>query len=264
MTAYYGTEAQQRLQALAEARVDFIRETPGACQTGRMMGCDDPDGFGWNRIEEFLDSDGVCGFRLISAEQGPELRSRLAERSFRLDTWDVFLADRAIALPAAEAIVARGLPDGLIDLDRPIDPDGENIAGIQALMGSTGVVPFSGSLLVGTLGPATTVSVADQYGAIVAAAHGYMPHNDFSRFRSYAWGGLVAVAEAQRGKRLGNYINARMLVSVFCDLHATHVYELVSPSNAASRRMVESCGLRLEPSLLCGLATHDGSSRFTR
>ena len=43
MPGYFGTEMQQRLQAQAEASVDFIDATPGACQTGRTMGCDDPD-----------------------------------------------------------------------------------------------------------------------------------------------------------------------------------------------------------------------------
>ncbi len=55
-----------------------------------------------------------------------------------------------------------------------------------------------------------------------------------------------------------------MIVSVFRDLDATHVYELVSASNVLSRRMVESCGLRHEPGLVCGLAMRDENERFTR
>src|SRR5690606_358391 len=101
-------------------------------------------------------------------------------------------------------------------------------------------------------------------GPIAAAAHGYLPHNDHSQYRRYAWGGLVAVADSQRGKGLGTYINARMIVGAFSDLDATHVYELVSASNIPSRRMVESCGLRHEPALVCGLATSTDSARFTR
>jgi hypothetical protein len=264
MSGYFGTQMQQRLQAQAEASVDFINATPGACQAGRTMGCDDPDQLGWERIEEFLDRDGICGFRLIPAAKVEELRSRMMRRNFRFDTWDVFLADRAGALAASEAIISRGLPAGLTDLDRPTEPAGEYTARIQALMGAAGVMPFSGSLLVGALGPATTVAVGDTNGTVVAAAHGYLPHNAHSAYRRHAWGGLVAVAESQRGKGLGNYINARMIVSVFRDLDATHVYELVSASNILSRRMVESCGLRPEPALVCGTATPDGSARFTQ
>lgn len=264
MSGYFGTESQRRLQALSEASADFIRETPGASQGGRFLGCDDPDRLGWERISAFLDRDGIFGFRMIPAAGVEDLRSRLAKWSFRLDTWEVFLADRAGTLAASEAIIARGLPDGLHDLDAPTEPESEYTARIQALMGAAGVVPFSGSLLVGALGPARTPVVGDRSGAIVAAAHCYLPHNAYSAYCRYAWGGLVAVAESQRGKGLGTYINARMIVSAFRDLDATHVYELVSASNMPSRRMVESCGLRHEPTLVCGLAMREGSGRFTR
>lgn len=193
-----------------------------------------------------------------------ELKSRLAKRKFRFDSWDVFLADRASALAASETIISRGLPDGLTDLNGPSDPEGEYTVRIQALMSAAGLVPFSGSLLVGALGPATTVIVGDGNGAIAAAAHGYLPHNTHSPYHRHAWGGLVAVTEGQRGKGLGNYINAWMILSVFRDLGATHIYELVSASNMPSRRMVEACGLRLEPSLICGMATPSEGTRFTR
>lgn len=264
MSGYFGTPLQQRLQAQAETSAAFIQATAGACQTGRTMGCDDPDRFGWERIDEFLARDGVCGFRLIAAEKVEELRSRLLERRCRLDTWDVFLADRASALAACEAILARRLPDGLAERDTPSGPEDGYTVRIQALMGAAGVVPFSGSLLVGAYGPSTTVAVGDADGAVVAAAHGYLPHNEHSPYHRYAWGGLVAVAESQRGKGLGNHINARMIASVFRDLGATHVYELVSASNLPSRRMVAACGLRPAPGLVCGIATADASAPFTR
>ena len=264
MSGYFGTELQQRLQAQSESNADFIRATPGACQNGRMMGCDDLDKLGWERITDFLDRDGACGFRLFSPPKAEEVRARLAERDFRLDTWDVFVADRATGLVASESIVARGLPDGLIDLDAPTDPTGEYTSHIQSLIGGAGVVPFSGSLLVGEFGPATTVVVGDQEGNVVAAAHGYMPHNADSTFRKYAWGGLVAVAESARGKGLGSYINARMVLSVFNDLGADHVYELVSASNATSRRMVEACGLHHRPDFISGAAARNSAGRHTR
>jgi hypothetical protein len=264
MSGYFGGEAQQRLQKQAEASVGFIDATPGACQTGRTMGCDDPDRFGWKRIEEFLDRDGICGFRLLSTSKADEVKARLTGPDYRFDTWDVFLADRADALAGSEAIVSRELPNGLVELDRPTDPEDAYTGRIQALMDAAGIVPFSGSLLTGALGSGTTVAVGDRDGNVVAVAHGYLPHNSYSPYHRYAWGGLVAVAESHRGIGLGNYINARMAVSVFRDLDATHIYELVSATNIPSRKMVASCGLRPEPALICGVVTRNDSARFTR
>lgn len=264
MAGYYGTDAQKRLQALAETRADFIRDTAGACQAGRTMGCDDIGRFGWDRIEAYLESDGVCGFRLIPAGEVGMLRERLERRGCRLDTWDVFLADSATALAAADAILSGPLPDGLIEMDAPADAEGEYTQRIQAFMAATGVVPFSGSLLTGAAGPATTLVVGDREGDLAAVAHGYLPHNASSRYSGHAWGGLVAVDERMRGKGLGSYINARMVASVFRDLGATHIYELVSATNIPSRRMVHACGVRLDPGLVCGVATPAGADKLTR
>jgi hypothetical protein len=264
MAGYFGTETQQRLQAQAEASAAMITATPGACQAGRTMGCDDPDRLGWETISRILDRDGVCGFRLISTTQAKALAGRLKARDCRFDTWDVFLAARAPALAAAQAILSRGLPDDLADLPRPGEPEGAYTRGIQHLMGAAGVVPFSGSLLTGALGPAVTVAVGAGSSEIVAAAHGYLPHNAYSAHHHHAWGGLVAVAPSQRGRGLGTYINARLIAGVFGELAATHVYELVSEANIPSRRMVEACGLRRAPDLVCGVATSSGGARLTR
>jgi GNAT superfamily N-acetyltransferase len=264
MAGYFGTETQRRLQARVEASQDFIRTTPGACEAGRMMSCDNLDRLGWDRILEFLQRDGICGFRLIPADEIAGLRERLARHGYRLDTWDVFLADAGTALSASDAILAAGLPKDLRDADGPVDPEGDDMRAVQSLMSEAGVVPFSGSMLSGEHGPATTVVVAEADGTPVAAAHAYLPHNTFSDFRGYAWGGLVAVAERHRGRGLGNHVNARAVAGAVRDLGATHVYELVSATNAPSRRMVESCGLRHEPALVSGMAVPADGGRFTR
>ncbi|QRM55926.1 GNAT family N-acetyltransferase [Sinorhizobium sp. BG8] len=264
MSGYFGTDMQQRLQAQAEASVEFVWTTPGACQTGRTMGCDDPDRLGWPVIDRFLDRDGIFGFRMLPNDKVADLKARLAERHFRFDSWNVFVADRASAIVASKEIVDRGLPAGLVDLASPTAPDDEYTVRIQTLMAASGVVPFSGSMLVGALGPATTGVVGTPAGDPVATAHGYLAHNSFSPYHGHAWGGMVAVAEPLRGQGLGNYINARMILSVFHDLDATHVYELVSDTNIPSRRMVEACGLTLDPALVCGIAMPDESARYTR
>lgn len=264
MGGYFGTDAQQRLQAKVEARNEFIRTTPGACESGRIMSCDNMDRLGWDLILEFLESDGVFGFRFLPADRVVALRDRLAGYGYRFDTWDIFVADAATALAASDAILSAGLPEGLMELEGPNDPDAEYTRRVQLLMSEAGVVPFSGSMLVGEHGPSVTAVIADTDGNPVAAAHAYLPHNAFSEFRSYAWGGLVAVAESQRGRRLGNYVNARAISRAVRDLGATHVYELVSATNIPSRRMVESCGLRQDPSVLAGMAVPRDGARFTR
>ncbi|WP_037547683.1 GNAT family N-acetyltransferase [Stappia stellulata] len=264
MAGYFGSDSQKRLQALAEAGADEIAATAGLCQAGRTMGCDDPDALGPERIGACLERDGICGFRLITPDQAARLRAWLETRGFRLDTWNVYLADRETTLAACLPILDGGLPDGLCELDAPLSPEGDATRRIQAMMSAAGVVPFSGSMLSGDVGPAITVALADGAGTIAASAHAYLPHNAASRHRSHAWGGLVAVDPAHRGKGLGRLVNALMAVRAFRELGASHIYELVSASNEVSRRMVEACGLRHAPELVCGLATREAAARFTR
>ena len=264
MAGYFGTDAQQRLQAKVAARREFIRATPGACEAGRIMSCDNMDSLGWNQILEFLESDGIFGFRFLPADGVAGLRDRLAGHGYRFDTWDIFVADAATAVVASDVILSAGLPDGLIEIDGPNDPEAEYTRRVQLLMSEAGVVPFSGSMLAGVHGPAFTAVIADADENPVAAAHAYLPHNAFSDFRGYAWGGLVAVAESHRGRRLGNYVNASAVARAVRDLGATHIYEQVSATNTPSRRMVESCGLRQDPGVLAGIAVPRDGVRFTR
>lgn len=264
MAGYFGTQAQKTLQKAAEDEARFIATTPGACQAGRMMGCDDPEILGWDRIGEFIARDGVCAFRLVDAGQIREIETQLARWNCRLDTWNVFIADKATALDAAQAILCGGLPDGLAEREMPSDPEATLTEDIQAFMAAAGLVPFSGSMLVGSVGPAATTLIGNGDGRLVATAHGYLPHNAFSRFHRYAWGGLVAVADVERGKGLGKYVNALIIKTVFERLYASHIYELVSAGNTASQKMVEACGLHHDPAFVCGIATPIDAARFTR
>src|SRR5215207_5367285 len=124
MSGFFGSDMQQRLQAEAEARADYIKATPGACQTGRTFGCDDVDRLGWDLIEAVLDRDGCCGFRMLPVGAAHELASRLGARGFRLDLWSVFTTVRQRALSISEEIVRRGLPQGLLDMEMPTEPEG--------------------------------------------------------------------------------------------------------------------------------------------
>lgn len=101
-------------------------------------------------------------------------------------------------------------------------------------------------------------------GGIAAAAQTYLPHDRFSPCQSHAWGGLVAVSDDPRGKGLGTFVNALMVVSAFRDLGTTHGHEPVSANNQPSRRMVAACGHGPAPHLIRGIPAPDETARFTR
>lgn len=263
MSGYAGNDDQRRLQRLSDESAEASRTTPGACNVGRMLGYDDPDRIGLDAVIEMAKRHGVVGFRMIPAERIPALEPALGHRGLRLDLWDVFMGDADAIRAACAPLATRGLPDGLHRVRLPTDAEAAEVKAVQALMLGCGVVPFSGAMLVGEVVPSATVVLADREGGIVAAAYTYLPHNRFSPFHDAAWGGLVAVRKDQRGRGIGNLVNAIMALAAVEELGASRLYELVSATNIASRRMVQSAGLVFDPGYRCGVATA-GTARFTR
>lgn len=264
MSGYFGTNIQKQLQARVVESADWIRTTPGACNSGRFMASDDAERMGWDTIHRLLQRDGVFGFRMIPNGKLTDLAARLAERGFRLDLWDVFVADRESGLAASSKILAAGHHPDLTVGEFPSEPEDVRTVAIQRFMAENGIAPFSGSMLAGRLCRSTSVVLAIRSGTIVATAYGYLGHNPFSPYQAHAFGGLVAVSEAHRGKKLGVFANAVMVSRVFSILKASHVYELVTETNLPSRRMVEACGLVLDPTVKAGVATLADGARFTR
>lgn len=264
MSGYAGSEAQIELMRRSDDHAEWTRTTRGACNVGRMLGCDDIEQIGWPTILDALQRGGSFGFRLLSLDAATAAAAELQRHGYRLDMWDVFVAGRSEAASQVDAIFDSGLPPGMSWLDIGADPDGAAMRSVQAFMLANGVVPFSGSMLLGRYGPARTLAIADADGTVVASACTYLPHNATSVHARKAWGGLVAVDPSQRGRKLGVLINAAMVKAAFEELAAEGIYELVSSSNMPSRRMVEACGLRHDPAVVSGVATTADGTRYTK
>jgi RimJ/RimL family protein N-acetyltransferase len=263
MPSYCGTELQQRLQRRAEEVLGRASTTPGFCNGGRLVAVDDAERVGWAAVLAELERDGALALRMLPSERVPDATRLVVDAGFRIDFHETFTADIEAALQLSEEIIGRGPPPGFRHEPFPARGDHPFVAQVQEFMLANGIAPFAGSLLAGEHNMARTFVLTDATGLIAATAHTYLPHNASSRFHQYAWAGLVAVAPEMRGKSLGRYINACAVAAAFTDLGASTVYELVHETNEASRRMVESCGLRLDPLHKTGAAT-TGPDRFTR
>jgi hypothetical protein len=263
MGGYFGTQHQQHLQRRVDELSALVASTPGLCNAGRMVSSDDIDHVGFDTVLKMLEVDGGFGFRLVRQVRTSAITELLAARGYRLDWWDTFMAGSDTALDVSKRIVAPGPPPGFEHINLSgIDPD-RGYERVQAFLVANGIAPFSGSMLAGEWTKAKAFALVDDRQEIVATSFAYMPHNVFSRFRGFAWAGLVAVSPVHRGKQLGTYINACAVAAAFTELGASTVYEQVSATNTASRRMVEASGLTLHPDLKSGLAS-TGTDIFTR
>jgi hypothetical protein len=119
---------------------------PAACNPGRFLGTDDPGRAGWDKIFETLDRDDAFSFRLIRSDDLNAISSKLAERQYRIDFWDVFVATRS----EAELVVSSILEEGLSNEFRvmPVAEIYEHgtILNIQSFLAAHGIAPFSASM----------------------------------------------------------------------------------------------------------------------
>lgn len=262
MDCYFGTDQQVRLQKKVDELTNWCVKTKGAVNGGRLLGTDDYNALGWDTIIKLIKDCGVFTFRMVPVETVEELQLKLGKHEIRFDTWNVFSADNDTIKAHTKPFVKLSLPDGYTLVDTSELTDIAVISEIQECMARNGVAPFTGRLLSGKSLPSVTIAIRNENTKIVATAFGYFPYNQYSKWASTAWGGLVSVDEAQRGKKLGALVNALMVRGCVDKLGAKEVHEYAAETNKPSRRMIERSGLRLDLSVVSGIAT-TGSVRFT-
>ncbi|MFD2204657.1 GNAT family N-acetyltransferase [Kiloniella antarctica] len=255
MEQYFGTDIQIRLQRRADEYTKWMYSTAGACHPGRCLGCDDPDILGWDVIFEHLKRDGRFGFRMIPANTIDVVRGKLEKEGFGISFWNVFTGTATHILKATENLGSKALPEDLSFIPETELHNPELIKEVQIFLSDNGIPPVSGLMLSGQSVKSSTKVLRKSCGKIVAMAYGYFAHNDHSRHNKTGWGGLVAVDADYRGKGLGILVNASMLRECIRKLGAKGFYEQVSVKNKISQQMVERCGLTIDTTVLCGIAT---------
>lgn len=260
----FGNDLQRKLQAAALANVREYRDTPGAVFAARMAGTDDPDKFGWDRIEGVLDDEGAITFRMIPIDQCAEVEQRLKEIGCTISWWDVFDGPADEVRAACEKIAGRPRAEFAL-IEPSASDDAAVFERVQAFMAKSGVAPYPMQVLSGGMGPAALVALATpDDGSIAATAFSYFPYNRYSAHAKAAWAGLVAVREDLRGQGLGAYVNALVLKKAIEELGAERVQEFARTSNIASCKMIEHCGLSLRSDVRSGIAQPAEAANFTR
>lgn len=106
--------------------------------------------------------------------------------------------------------------------------------------------------------------IRESGGRLVAIAFAHHRCNATNPHHGTAWVGLVAVAPDWRGRGAGRSVTARSVTGAVALLGATRVQAFARAGNTASCRMIEGCGLRLDPDHVSGIAQPAGAATFTR
>lgn len=244
--------------------VVWAAATPGACRIGSIPGSDDPERLGWDKIVRLLRHHHAFSFRLIPVLVLNEIGDRLDAAGYNLDPEPVFSTSATTIRSVAWPIAADGPPSGYVEVapDRSLDSDERK--SVQALLAKYIGPTVASNILDGALTPPVVVAAADSTGRIVGVGIGAFPHNSHSPHVSTGWAGLIVTESAARQSGVGRWVNAQVAAKLVDDHGATSVYQSVPTRNVVMRRVAESCGLALDPSMRCGLATRredDGGAR---
>lgn len=174
------------------------------------------------------------------------------------------MANRNDAVVASSTVISLGLPKGYSYFPELHEAESREMVKVQSFMVENGIAPFSGSKLADLDSPAVTIAIVDERNNLAAVAHAYLSYNKYSQYNRCAWGGLVAVSPSHRGMGLGKFVYAKMVYECFSRLDVESIHERVAASNIPSRKMVEASGLRLDPTVKCGIAMSNGEERFNQ
>lgn len=253
MNGYHGTEAQQRLQRKSDRLTPWIMRTPGACLTGRLMGTDDPDRLGWDVIRRHLAEDGAFSFRWIDAGGRARIGEELAGHCRSIFGWDGFCGAAAELRPNVEP----GGSEIRAEIAR-----GTATAELQGFLAAQGITPLSAAVMEGRICRARSVLLRDATGVPVAGGFVGMLQNAHSPLHDCAWAGLIASAPDHRGQGLGRRVTGALVRIATEEFGAARVMGFAAADNAASRAMLEGCGLR--PANRAAYVATLSDARFTR
>ena len=243
MAEFVGTDRQIDIQRKMRDRQSWIAETPGVANGGRVLAFDDPDKVGWDKVTELTQADNMAVFPQFSEEAIVAKIRRHLGPHWKTPVWQLYLGGPGRVLDASRAIIeAHDLPQGW-RIEAHERPSNDQIDAVQALNMATGITPYPAFFSRGEAGAIVTACINDADGALVATAAAVMRYHRASRLGGYLFVGMVSVTVAQQGKGLGKLVNAVVLVKSHKRLSWIGVMEQVAPDNAASRAMIEACGL---------------------
>ncbi|MCW3784728.1 GNAT family N-acetyltransferase [Defluviimonas salinarum] len=231
------------------ARHEWLVHSTTIANGGRVMNILDPAAIGWDRVREFVDSDGTVALTAMKRANTEALLADVFGSDFDFPQWNVHISAANRVLAHSERILAEyRVVDGW-SLECLQTPNDHELSAIQALNLATGVAPLPGPYLRGDVVPSFTSCPWAHDGELAAVSNVTARYHEHSRFGGHVFNGSTSVAPAHRGSGLGKIVTAHVLVESQRMLSWTHVLAQVAPDNVPSRRMVESCGLACDPSL---------------
>jgi Acetyltransferase (GNAT) family len=250
MPEYFGTDFQIEIQKRMIARHEWLVHSMTMANGGRVMNILDPAAVGWDRVREFVESDGTVALTAMKRKNAEALLSGVFGSDFDFPQWNVHLSAAKRVLEHSGKILAEYRVPNEWHLECLQTPNDQELSAIQTLNLETGVAPLPGPYLRGEVVPSFTSCFWAYDGELAAVSNVTARYHEHSRFGGHVFNGSTSVTPTHRGSGLGKIVTAHVLVESQRLFSWTHALAQVAPDNVPSRKMVEACGLTCDPSLV--------------
>ena len=92
MPEYFGTDFQIEIQKRMLARHEWLVHSMTMANGGRVMNILDPAAVGWDRVREFVESDGTVALTAMKRTNAEALLSGVFGSDFDFPQWNVHLS----------------------------------------------------------------------------------------------------------------------------------------------------------------------------
>lgn len=242
---YYGADAQKAVLQRGRAVYDVVARDPRFTYYGRGVGLATEEDADDATVRSLLTLQGTTTLARVAAHKMDDVANRMDARGIALTRYECWVGEGAAFDAASDVIDATALPTGLT-LHR-IGPDSppSTLDALQALAASCGVMLPNMAVLRGTLRPgACFVALTEKGEAVSCGAAAAFAHPDHQTMGREAWWGMLATADAWRGKRLALLLGAHAMRALKIALPDCYVMTGVQPGNGASEAVCAKLGLR--------------------
>jgi GNAT superfamily N-acetyltransferase len=252
---YAGDEEVVRIQKRIFEELDWVSSAGGLVSRGNRVSLIDA----WRQspkiaIEIARKFDTAVFF--LHSNQLAEFTSWLNEADFGVSSFLLF-SSGDVAFTRSDAIASDNLPAscGLKEIRLDANTPRRTVASTQKLMATCGLPPMPGYFLRGLTQQNLSIVLVDQVDEVVGCVVAVDESGAGADFAGWYFPSTVGVAPNWQGKALGRWLNARAIQIARSVGAATFVHEGVSAANVVSQRMIVSCGLIRDDSIVPLLAT---------
>ncbi|WP_425101508.1 N-acetyltransferase family protein [Tropicibacter sp. S64] len=240
---YFGAPEQQALQQRADHVWTLLKDDPRFCCHGRAVGLAEASAETIETQVALAKLQGACSVEGVPKALAGTRHAALAGAGLKTDQFDVWCGDGGALSAAEEVIRSIAWPSDLEIVSVDGSTSGEDMAQLDALTQSCGVLLPMGAFMRGHRRPAVCLFARDSAGRIVGSTAAVAQFHPGSPKAGTVWWGMLATDEARRGQGIAVLLGAHSMLAMRDRFGYEQVFTGIREGNTPSERLCGKLGL---------------------